>query len=412
VRKVSPSQTVLYFGDVYEVRGGVGVLHVFAGNRRVASVRLDGRTQFYHPNHLGSASVITDQNGERKQQVEYYPFGSYRAVDLQYGTYDYDPLFPNVNYTFTDQEDDDELGLYSYGARLYDPVIGKFVSPDTVVQAPDDPQTLNRYSYVRNNPITYTDPSGNLFIIDDIIAGLILLGELILSSQLATAIVGGAILGAGMSAITGGNVALGALTGAISGAIFFGAGELMRGIQSALGATKGLAKVAVSAGVDAVAGAVSGAINSAITGSNVGMGMLTGAVGAGIGAAVEGALPDKFGYQLVGQTVAGGIAGGIASELYGGNFWSGFGQGAYTAAIGFLFNQFTHQVRKIYGWASFYDPTGKPTASGEAYDGTSWTAAINPDFGGPQWRNGGAMATVECLSLECMERALGSGLHT
>ena len=76
--------------------------------------------------------------------------------------------------------------------------------------------------------------------------------------------------------------------------------------------------------------------------------MLTGAVGAGIGAATGGALTllkvDKFGYQLVAGTVMGGVAGGVVSEIYGGNFWQGFTQGAVTAAAGFLFNQGSHLI--------------------------------------------------------------------
>ena len=206
--------------------------------------------------------------------------------------------------------------------------------------------------------------------------------------------------------MTGGNIALGALTGAISGAIFFGAGEILPGITKALGATTRLEQVVVSTGVHAVAGAVSGGINAAISGSNIGLGMLTGAVGAGIGNAAGSFLPSKFEYQLVGQVVAGAIAGGIVSALYGGNFWQGFAQGAYTAAVGFLFNQMVHETKKIYGWATFYDPTGRATASGEPYDGKSMTAAINPEFAGPQWRNGGAMATVECLSIECTGKSI------
>jgi RHS repeat-associated protein len=306
-------------------------------------------------------------------------------------------LLRNVNYTSTGQEYDHELGFYNYKTRLYDPVLGKFLSPDSIVQAPDDPQTLNRSSYARNNPIIYTDPSGNFFIIDDIIAALVLLGELILSSEIATAIVGGAILGAGLSAVTGGNIALGTLTGAISGAIFFGAGEILPGITKALGATTRLGQVVVSTGVHAVAGAVSGGINAAISGSNIGLGMLTGAVGAGIGNAAGSFLPSKFEYQLVGQVVAGAIAGGIVSALYGGNFWSGFGQGAYTAALGFLFNQCLHfrwpRGQWIYGEASYYLPTGNPTASGEPYgDIEQWgrTAAMH---GVPY----GTQVTVEYL---------------
>lgn len=62
----------------------------------------------------------------------------------------------------------DSTGLYYYGARYYDPAIGRFISPDPVVQDFTNPQTLNRYSYVLNNPLKYTDPSGNYIEIEGI----------------------------------------------------------------------------------------------------------------------------------------------------------------------------------------------------------------------------------------------------
>ena len=156
-------QTTLYFGELYETRAGVGTIHLFAGSNRVASVLADGRIQFYHTDHLGSASVITDSNGNRKEQMVYFPFGAYRAVGNINGTYDYNPSFPDVFYTFTDQEDDDDLGFYNYGARLYDPVLGRFISPDSMVPEPFNPQSFNRYSYTLNNPLRYIDPSGNQY---------------------------------------------------------------------------------------------------------------------------------------------------------------------------------------------------------------------------------------------------------
>jgi RHS repeat-associated protein len=55
----------------------------------------------------------------------------------------------------------DTTGLYYYEARYYDPSIGRFISPDTIVQNPSDPQTLNRYTYCSNNPLRYTDPTGH-----------------------------------------------------------------------------------------------------------------------------------------------------------------------------------------------------------------------------------------------------------
>ena len=58
-------------------------------------------------------------------------------------------------------------------ARLYDPVICRFFSPDPFVQAPDFTQNFNRYSYCMNNPLKYTDPDGEFFIIDSWLAGFV-----------------------------------------------------------------------------------------------------------------------------------------------------------------------------------------------------------------------------------------------
>jgi len=60
----------------------------------------------------------------------------------------------------------DDTGLYYYGARFYDPAIGRFISPDSMIQAPANPQSFNRYSYVINNPLKYTDPTGHEWTVD------------------------------------------------------------------------------------------------------------------------------------------------------------------------------------------------------------------------------------------------------
>jgi RHS repeat-associated protein len=65
------------------------------------------------------------------------------------------------NYLFTDQELDKESGLYNYDARLYDPIVGGFISADTVVPDWFNSQSLNRYTYCDNNPLMYIDPSGH-----------------------------------------------------------------------------------------------------------------------------------------------------------------------------------------------------------------------------------------------------------
>ena len=64
-------------------------------------------------------------------------------------------------YTFTGQEYDPETGLYYFGARYYDAAQARFLTPDTVVQSPGNPQSLNRYSYCLNNPLMYDDPTGH-----------------------------------------------------------------------------------------------------------------------------------------------------------------------------------------------------------------------------------------------------------
>ncbi|WP_370453870.1 RHS repeat-associated core domain-containing protein [Proteiniphilum sp. X52] len=65
------------------------------------------------------------------------------------------------------------FGLINMNARLYDPLLGRFLSPDPYVQAPDFTQNFNRYSYCLNNPLTYIDPSGEWFLIDDLIAAVV-----------------------------------------------------------------------------------------------------------------------------------------------------------------------------------------------------------------------------------------------
>jgi len=70
------------------------------------------------------------------------------------------------DYRFTGQRFDEGLsgGLYDYIARHYDPTLARFIQPDTIVPAPGDPQSLNRYAYTGNNPVRYTDPSGHRYI--------------------------------------------------------------------------------------------------------------------------------------------------------------------------------------------------------------------------------------------------------
>ena len=81
--------------------------------------------------------------------------------------------------TYTDQEYDTATGLYNYNARLYDPAVGIFVSPDSIVPDWYDPQLLNKYAYVRNNPLKYTDPDGHFLVSAAIVVGGVIAAKVV-----------------------------------------------------------------------------------------------------------------------------------------------------------------------------------------------------------------------------------------
>ena len=117
----------------------------------VAEAASTRKISYYHPDHLGSTTLVTDEQGQVVERVEYTPFGS---VSVRDGP-------ATVPHQFTGQRHDATTGLYYYHARYYDPTLGRFIQPDTLIPDPTNPQALNRYSYVQNNPVTYTDPSGH-----------------------------------------------------------------------------------------------------------------------------------------------------------------------------------------------------------------------------------------------------------
>jgi len=139
-----------YVGDLYECTASGCTKYIFAGVERIAQVSAN-TVEYVHGDHLGSASLITAENGTLLQQITYYPYGQTRS--------DSNPLM-GVTHRFTDQEFDLDLGLYDYGARFYDPDLMRFISADPIELPLGNPQILNRYSYTLNNPLKYIDPSG------------------------------------------------------------------------------------------------------------------------------------------------------------------------------------------------------------------------------------------------------------
>src|SRR5262249_6152246 len=123
--------------------------------------RSDGSISFryFHQDHLGSIAVITDENGALAEPRDAYDaWGKRRFAN---GTDD--PTGSITSLTsrgFTGQEMLASVGLVHLNGRVYDPFIGRMTSADPVVGDPLNGQTWNRYSYVYNNPLAYTDPTG------------------------------------------------------------------------------------------------------------------------------------------------------------------------------------------------------------------------------------------------------------
>ncbi len=105
---------------------------------------------FFHPDHLGSTSYITDASGEVYQHLEYFAFGE-TFVDEHSNT-------NRTPYLFNGKELDEETGLYYYGARYYDPRISIWESIDPLAEKYPG---VGPYVYALSNPIILSDPDGN-----------------------------------------------------------------------------------------------------------------------------------------------------------------------------------------------------------------------------------------------------------
>lgn len=115
---------------------------------------------YWHKDNLGSIYATTDENGSLVSQLSFDVWGKRRNLDGA-------PLIVhNTDVTrrgYTGHEHMDLFSLVNMNGRIYDPTIGRFISPDPFIQDPQNLQNLNRYAYVLNNPLKYTDPSGYFF---------------------------------------------------------------------------------------------------------------------------------------------------------------------------------------------------------------------------------------------------------
>ena len=280
VKKITPAGTTIYIGKLYECRGGDCSKYIFAGGQRIALKASADDINYYHQDHLGSSRVVTNKSGVRQEEAIYYPFGATRE----------DSGAVSLSHKYTSQELDAETGLYYYGARYYDPVLARFISPDTIVPSFSSPQSFNRYSYVYNNPLLYVDPDGNFGIF-----------------------------------------AVMAISATVNAANTYTHGGSFRDIMqsAAQGAVYGA--IGYVSGGSVLGGMISGGMNAAMTGGNVGEGIASGAISGAMSSVVAGIQNPAL--QAFAQIGTSALMSGVQTKMAGGSFGDGFRSGAFTSTM-------------------------------------------------------------------------------
>lgn len=115
-------------------------------------VKGGSRIYSLYADHLGSTSVTANEAGILTSALMYKAWGETRLNTGDAPT----------DYGYTGQRNEGAIGLYFYNARWYDPSLGRFIQADSMVPNPGNPMDWDRYAYVRNNPVNYTDPSGHM----------------------------------------------------------------------------------------------------------------------------------------------------------------------------------------------------------------------------------------------------------
>ena len=252
-------------------------------------VKQSGRTSVYfiHRDYLGSILQISDMQGNVVEENSFDAWGCRRnpLTHESYATESASGLM--LGRGFTGHEHLPLFGLINMNARLYDPVLGRFLSPDPYVQILDYTQAFNRYSYCMNSPLCYVDENGEFiwFVI-------------------GAAVIGGAI-----------NVATHwkSIDNVWQGLGYFGVGAAAGAIGAATGGIAG--------GAGFIGGAIGGFVGGATSGFTLGFGntlMDGGSIGDAWRNGVNGALTGA-----VTGSVTGGLIGGGMSFIKGQNFWTG-----------------------------------------------------------------------------------------
>ena len=336
--------------------------------------------RYFHTDALGSITAITDDTGKVVERRSYDAFGKIRAMDYGTNNNTLADITTQTSRAFTGHEQIAELpGLIHMNARLYDSEIGRFLSADTIIQAPYDSQSYNRYSYVRNNPLKYTDPTGHSWLSKVwkkvkhwVKKHARAIGAIVAAAVVA--IVAPPLLASGLGIAAGSTasaVATGALAGAASGAIQTKSlkGALKGAFFGAVGAAAAVGVANVTAKVFDISRKAAHSLNFWKAGINKASvfkatlhGLTRGAIQAAQGGKFKAGFLSGFSSAFdvgtkghggfVGRTVIMAVVGGTASALGGGKFSNGAMSGAFV-------HMFNHEFGEALKTKQLMEKSGK-----------------------------------------------------
>lgn len=300
--------------------------------------------QYFHRDAQGSVIAVTDSTGALSQQIVYDAFGKRQVNPVAVGISNPTTAYA-TNWGYTGHLELDDLNLVHMDGRVYDPTIGRFISADPNIQDPNDLQSYNRYSYVQNNPATFTDPSG--FFLSGL--GHWFKHNWRIFAAIAIAVVAavtanyeldgtlGGLLGA-YGTVAAGGFASGyvgsdgnlqdGLIGAVAAVAFFGIGQEYAPTGGPVGVGQEI--------TDVVQHGFVGGLQTVAERGNFDSGFLSAAVPIGVDFGLQSAGINAGG-PLWG-TVKASVIGGTASVLGGGKF----ANGAVTGAFSYDFNEVAH----------------------------------------------------------------------
>jgi RHS repeat-associated protein len=336
--------------------GGTGYTASIVSKKTYSSVgATQEQTLYLHRDYQGSILAITNETGTILEKRQFDAWGA--IVKVQDGAGNLLNSLTILDRGYTGHEHLQSVGLIHMNGRLYDPKLHRFLQPDNYVQDPGNTQNYNRYGYVLNNPLKYTDYSGENFnewwsknwkTVATVVAAVATAFVIVASMGTATPLVAAMWAGAG-AGFVGGTLGT-ALDGGSVGE------SLMAGFTGALmGAVTGYAGAYMSAAIGAV-GIIPGALSGAATSTT--LGALTNIVSgsdwdAGLG------LTAAFG------AVGGGYAGFSAAKASGAGIWFGTTAKPSVSVIAGNINKSTAEAQAAYDKSlrSQAEPTNMSSSS-------------------------------------------------